>query len=165
MLQKTVSLYPAAGTPGTEVQVGTAVYTPVNYISDGTVKAGAFAFAGTTETNASGAAVPVADAKGSVLLGLVERAFTGVLDADEDGTLTYKAGLPVAIARRGDFYVAATGEATVGQAVLCAPSTGAVTYGAIGAANDTGWVVMTPAAGAGDVIVISNRGVQAVPAA
>ena len=165
MLQTTVSLYPAVGLPGAEVQPGSAVYTPINYVSDGTVKAGAFAFAGAAAVNAEGSAVPVAAAKGTVLLGLVERTLTNVLNANEDGSDVYKAGLPVAIARRGDFYVEATGEATVGQAVLCAPSTGAVTYGAIGATNDTGWVVMTPAAAQGDIIVISHRGVQAIPAA
>lgn len=165
MLQKSVNLYPAAGLPGTEVQVGTAVYTPLNYISDGTAKAGAFAFAGTTDVNTGGVAFPVASVKGTVLLGYVERTLTNALNIDEEGALVYKAGQPIAIARRGDYYHEATGAATVGQAVLCNPANGAVTYGDIGAANDTGWVVMTPAADAGELIVISNRGVDRVPAA
>ena len=158
-MQKTVNLYPAIGLPGVEVQTGTAVYTPFNYISDGTVAAGSFAFEGTA-TDEKGVAFPVASAKGTTLIGFVERVFTNILNADEDGTLTYKAGQPLAIARRGDFYHAATGAATVGQAVICNPATGAVTYGTVGAANDTGWVVMTAATDAGDVIVISHRGLQ-----
>lgn len=161
-MQKKVNLYPAAGLPGQEVAVDTAVYTPFNYISDGTVKAGSFAFAGSTDD--TGSAVPVASAKGTgSVLGLVERTFTGVLDADEDGSEIYKKGAELTIARRGDYYVAATGAATVGQSVLCNPTTGAVTYGDAGATNDTGWVVMTAATAAGDIIVISNRGIDVKP--
>lgn len=161
-MQKKVNLYPAIGLPGQEVAVDTAVYTPINYVSDGTVAAGAFAFAGQA---ASGSAVPmpVASAKGTVLLGLVERTFTGMLMPAEDGTEVYPQGAEVTIARRGDFYVAATGAATVGKAVLCDPATGKVTYGDLGAANDTGWVVMTEAANEGDIIVISHRGVSVTP--
>lgn len=153
-----VNLYPVAGLSGQEVAVGTAVYTPINYLSDGTAAAGSFAFAGTA---ASGTAVAFSTAslKGTgKVLGLVERTFTGALASDEDGTLTYANGDELTIARRGDYYVSATGAATVGQAVLCDPSDGKVTYGTAGAANDTGWVVMTPAAAEGDMIIISNRG-------
>ena len=58
---------------------------------------------------------------------------------------------------RGDFYVEAAGEATVGQAVLCNPADGAVSYGTVGSENDTGWVVVTAAKAQGDIIIISRR--------
>ena len=73
-------------------------------------------------------------------------------------------GFEVTIAVRGDYYVAATGAATVGQSVLCDPASGTVTYGDAGATNDTGWVVMTAAKQAGDIIIISNRGLAIKPA-
>ena len=156
-MQKKVGLYPAVGLDGQEVAVGTAVYTPQNYISDGTVSAGGFAFAGSTTD--SGEAFPIASAKGTgTVIGLVERTLTGALGLGEDGSLVYPKGAQITIARRGDFYHTATGAATVGQAVLCDPATGDVTYGTAGAENDTGWVVMTAATAEGDVIVISNRG-------
>lgn len=162
-MQKKVGLYPAVGLDGQEVAVGSAVYTPQNYVSDGTVAAGGFAFAGTTSD--SGESFPIASATGTgTVIGLVERVVTGALGLGEDGSLVYPKGSEVTIARRGDFYHTATGAATVGQAVLCNPATGAVTYGTAGATNDTGWVVMTAATAKGDVIVISNRGVSVIPA-
>lgn len=158
-MQKKVNLYPVAGLPGQEVAAHSAVYTPINYLSDGTVAAGSFAFAGSTSDD--GAAFPIASAKGTgEVIGLVERTLTGALASTEEGTEIYPSGAELTIARRGDYYVAATGAATVGQAVLCDPATGDVSYGAAGAANDTGWVVMTAAAAEGDIIVISNRGVS-----
>lgn len=162
-MQKKVNLYPVVGLEGQEVAVGTAIYTPQNFISDGTVAAGGFAFIGTTTD--SGEAFPIASATGTgTVIGYVERNMIGSLTVGEDGTLIYPKGVGLTIARRGDYYHVATGEATVGQAVLCDPATGAVTYGTAGATNDTGWVVMTAATAKGDVIVISNRGVGITPA-
>ena len=40
-----------------------------------------------------------------------------------------------------------------------------MTYGTAGSTNDTGWVVMTEAKNAGDIIIISNRGVSVASAA
>lgn len=167
-MQTTVNTYPAVGLPGQEVNVHTAVYTPFNYLSDGTVAAGSFAFLGTNTDENGGVVYPLASSKGTgTVIGLVERVFDGILNtvADESGTLIYPKGFAVTIAVRGDYYVAATGAATVGQSVLCNPANGAVTYGTAGAANDTGWVVMTAAKNAGDMIIISNRGVGITPAA
>ena len=52
--------------------------------------------------------------------------------------------------------------ATEGQSVLCDPATGAVTYGAAGAENDTGWIVILPAglasAAEGDVVIYQRIG-------
>ena len=44
-LQKTVNNSPAIGLSGQPVVLGQSVYTTMNFMSDGTVKAGAFAFA------------------------------------------------------------------------------------------------------------------------
>ena len=167
-MQTTVNTYPAVGLPGQEVNVHTAVYTPINYLSDGTVAAGSFAFLGTNADENGGVVYPLASAKGTgTVIGLVERTFTGVLDTvdDESGTLIYPKGFAVTIAVRGDYYVAAAAAATVGQSVLCDPSNGTVTYGTAGSTNDTGWVVMTAAKAKGDMIIISNRGVGITPAA
>ena len=164
-MQKTVNLYPAVGVPGQEVNVHTAIFTPFNYISDGTAAAGSFVFV-KENTDDTGVVYPLASATGSgTVIGLVENTFTGTLAYNQDGTLIYPQGANLTIAVRGDYYVAASGAATVGQAVLCNPASGAITYGTPGTANDTGWVVMTPATNAGDIIIISNRGVGITPAA
>ena len=68
-MQKTVNLYPSVGLPGQEVAAHTAVYTPLNYLSDGTAAAGKFVFEGTSDKK--GVAFPVASAKGTTLVGLV----------------------------------------------------------------------------------------------
>lgn len=164
-MQKTVNLYPAVGVPGQEVNVHTAIYTPFNYISDGTAAAGSFVFV-KANTDDTGVVYPLASATGTgTVIGLVENTFTGTLAYNQDGTLIYPQGANLTIAVRGDYYVAASGAATVGQAVLCNPASGAITYGTPRTANDTGWVVMTPATNAGDIIIISNRGVGITPAA
>ncbi len=156
-MQKSVNLYPAIGVPGQEVAAKSAVYTPQNFISDGTAAAGSFVFA--AEAEGKGVAFPVASAKGEgECLGLCERVFSGVLAFDENGTMVYPKGHALTIATRGDYYVSATGVAQVGQAVLCDPATGEVTYGNAGDQNDTGWKVVTEAKGADDIIIISNRG-------
>lgn len=159
-MQTSVNLYPAIGKPGQEVTVGTAAYTPVNYLSDGTVLAGAFAFAKESEAQVY-ALNPVASATGKAgdkVLGFVVAEFTSAIPMGASATMGYPQGFGVTIARRGDFYALATGAVTVGKAVLCDPTTGAITYGEPDAANDTGWRVMTAAQDAGEVIIISHRG-------
>ena len=96
-------------------------------------------------------------AKGTTLVGLVERTFTAAVPCGVDGSEAYPNGAELTIAVRGDFYVEAAGEATVGQAVLCNPADGAVSYGTVGSENDTGWVVVTAAKDQGDIIIISRR--------
>lgn len=150
-MQKTVNLYPSVGLPGQEVAAHTAVYTPLNYLSDGTAAAGKFVFEGTSDKKG------VASAKGTTLVGLVERTFTAAVPCGVDGSEAYPNGAELTIAVRGDFYVEAAGEATVGQAVLCNPADGAVSYGTVGSENDTGWVVVTAAKAQGDIIIISRR--------
>ena len=55
-LQKTVNNSPAIGLNGQPVVLGQSVYTTMNFMSDGNVKAGAFAFAPSAATTLS---VPV----------------------------------------------------------------------------------------------------------
>ena len=49
-LQKTVNNSPAIGLGGQPVVLGQSVYTTMNFMSDGNVKAGAFAFAPSAAT-------------------------------------------------------------------------------------------------------------------
>lgn len=160
-MQKTVNLYPSVGLPGQEAAAHTAAYTPLNYLSDGTAAAGKFVFKGTFDKKVvvSPVAFPVASAKGTTLVGLVERTFTAAVPCGVAGSEAYPNGAELTIAVRGDFYVEATGPATVGQAVFCNPADGSVSYGTVGSdsGTDTGWVVVTAANGKGDIIIISRR--------
>ena len=157
--QKSVKLYPAVGVPGQEVNPGQAIYTAENFISDGTLTAGGFAFA-----KASNGDVKTASATGTGKpLGLVERNGVSVITNPlTEATNVYGAGISAPIALRGQFYASASGAVTEGQSVLCDPATGKVTYGASGAANDTGWVVILPAglasAAEGDVVIYQRIG-------
>lgn len=170
--QKTVTMTPGIGTPGSEVNVGQAVYTPFQYISDGTVAAGTFAFAVDLEEGASEYAMNSASAKGSAgdkPLGFVERNVIGIItDVTKEGTEVYAKGQGLAIAQRGQFYAVAAAAATEGQSVLCDPTTGTITYGAAAATNDTGWVVRLPRGvvevAKGDIVIYENLGVGITPA-
>lgn len=168
--QKKVELTTAIGTPGLEVNPGQAVYTAFNYVSDGTVQAGTFAFAGTVTGNGEKFGVAsFKTASGGALLGFVERNLTSALTPLEDGSNVYSAGIGLNIAKRGQFYAVASAAATAGQAVLCDPTTGAVTYGTAGATNDTGWTVVLPqgvtTVAKGDLVIYENLGVSVTPAA
>jgi hypothetical protein len=167
MLQKSVGLYPAIGIPGQQVAFNQAVYTPQNYLSDGTVQCGGFAFAVAASTIGTAVKFPIASLKGSAgakPIGFVERTFTASIELGTDTPDIYPKGAELTIAVRGDYYIVAPAAATIGQAVLCDPTTGAITFGAAGAANDTGWTVQTAGA-KGDTIIISNHGLGYQPAA
>lgn len=167
MLQKSVGLYPAIGIPGQQVAFNQAVYTPQNYLSDGTVQCGGFAFAVAASTPGTAVKFPIASLKGSAgakPIGFVERTFTASIELGTDTPDIYPKGAELTIAVRGDYYIVAPAAATIGQAVLCDPTTGAITFGAAGAANDTGWTVQTAGA-KGDTIIISNHGLGYQPAA
>lgn len=167
MLQKSVGLYPAIGIPGQQVAFNQAVYTPQNYLSDGTVQCGGFAFAVAASTTGTAVKFPIASLKGSAgakPIGFVERTFTASIELGTDTPDIYPKGAELTIAVRGDYYIVAPAAATIGQAVLCDPTTGAITFGAAGAANDTGWTVQTAVA-KGDTIIISNHGLGYQPAA
>ena len=170
--QKVVNTDPAIATPGLEVNPGQAVYTAFNFVSDGTVEAGGFAFAVALEeggASAMNAASKKASA-GAKVLGFVERNLIGTITNPlVSATNVYPKGTGLPIAIRGQFYAIATGAATEGQSVLCDPTTGAVTYGTAGTANDTGWVVRLPRGveevASGDIVIYENFGVSIASAA
>lgn len=171
--QKTINLDPAIGMPGAEVNPGQAVYTAFNFVSDGTVRAGTFAFAKTLDSNGypitkMNQASATSDS-GAKVLGFVERNLIGnLISPFVEASDVYSAGLGLPIAIRGQFYAIASGAAQAGQSVLCDPATGNVTYGAAGAANDTGWVVKFPRGvsevAEGDLVIYENFGVSVAAA-
>ena len=165
--QKTINLDPAIGMPGAEVNPGQAVYTAFNFVSDGTVRAGTFAFAKTLDSNGYPITkmnqASATSQTGAKVLGFVERNLIGNLISPlVEASDVYSAGLGLAIAIRGQFYAIASGAAQAGQSVLCDPATGEVTYGAAGADNDTGWVVKFPRGvsevAEGDLVIYENFG-------
>lgn len=159
-LQKTVSLYPALGVAGQPVTTEQCVYTPLNYLSDGTAKAGSFAFASSSSENTGGVAQMFAGATGTANtkpLGLVERVLDGYLNFDESGSLVYKEGLAVKVAVQGDYVIEATGAASVGASVFVNPTDGSIAFATGEGLVDTGWIVKTAASASGDLIVISNH--------
>ena len=162
-LQKNVGLVPAIGIPGQEVVVGQAVYLSHNPLSDGTVKAGAFAFKGTA--SGDGEVFGHASATGSVLLGFVER----VVDASipniyDSATAVYPAGAEVTVAIRGQFYTNAPNAISAdGLKVWVNGTTGAIRVGAEESGSteiDTGWVCKIPNGGTSaakdDVVIIEK---------
>ena len=134
--QAAVKTDPAIGIPGQEVNPRPAVYTAFNFVSDGTVPAGGFAFA--------------------VALNGTSQTEQNVLSAKAEA-----GAKPVGFVERD---VIATGAATEGQSVLCDPTTGKVTYGTAGATNDTGWTVVFPRGvktiAEGDTVIYQNFGVD-----
>lgn len=160
-----VKLNPCIAVPGQEAVPHSAVYHPVNVITDGSLGAGEFAFiAEGHEPKGAFDPLMVSNKGKGAPLGLVPRTIVAGIDPLGDAA-KYNVGQEIGIARRGDFYIAATGKATVGQAVKCDPSNGKVSFGKTGEANDTGWVVMTAAEKEGDLIIISNRGIAVAPQA
>lgn len=170
--QKVVNTDPAIATPGLEVNPGQAVYSAFNYISDGTVEAGTFAFA-VALAEGGPVAMNVASKKasaGAKVLGFVERNLVGTLvNPLTSATNVYPKGTGLPIAIRGQFYAIASAAATDGQSVLCDPTSGAITYGTAGTENDTGWVVRLPRgvkdATTGDVVIYENFGITVAGAA
>ncbi len=144
------SVAPAvAGDPATPDQ---AVYTPVNFIAEGSVTVGNFAFAGTNAGQAK--------STGSTILGIVQRNL-GYFNYNltSAGTLQVPDGSALQIAVRGDFWVKTLTAATVGQAVFVSTTDGSVKTAASGSSVsgsvETTWRVKTAGA-ANDLIIISN---------
>ena len=163
-LQKSVGLIPAIGVEGQEVVVGQAVYLAFNPLSDGTVKAGAFAFKGTASGN--GEEFGYASATGSALLGFVERVVDASIPNIKDAfTGVYPAGFKVTVAIRGQFYAKAPSAISAdGLKVYVDGTTGAVTVAAApesgSDAIDTGWVCRIPNGGTsaakGDTVIFEK---------
>lgn len=147
-----ISNMPAFGTDGQELNSGLTVYQPIGYISDGSLKFGRFAFPVAETGDLKKAGLKKAGAK---VLGLVAANLAHQYQLEDDHTVI-PAGQHAAIAMRGEFWITAPATATVGQAVLCDPATGDITFGEKGAANDTGWAVLQ-GGNEGAMIIISNR--------
>lgn len=155
---------PARGAPGQLINPDSLVTTALNYISDGSLEPGGFAFA----------EAPVADRdmsyaykskSGGQLLGIVVRTDTGAFDLPTySAAKAYHKGASVTIAARGQIEakVPSGQTPTQGQAVLCDPATGAVTYGNKGDPNDTGWRVIffhgQASANEDDLVIYENLG-------
>lgn len=157
---------PARGLPGMNVNPSALVTTAFNYLSDGNLEPGGFAF----EAAPTGQDVCFAykAKEGGYLLGMVVRSNTGQFNLPEvSSSGTYHMGASVTIAVRGQIeaVVPAGQTPTFKQAVLCDPATGAVTYGKAGDPNDTGWDVRffpgQSSAQAGDLVIYENWGLRA----
>lgn len=164
--QAVVKTDPAVGIAGQEVNPKQAVYTAFNYVSDGTVQAGTFCFATALKDNVTGETniVSLKGTSGAKPVGFVERdVIASIPTLTADASQVYPQGACPPIAIRGQFYAVATGAVTEGQSVLCDPATGAITYGAAGTTNDTGWRVIFPrgvkSAAKDDVVIYQNFGV------
>lgn len=163
-LQKIVGALAALGIAGQEVVPGQAKYLHYNPLSDGTVKAGTFAFKGSA--TGDGEEFGFASAKGAdgeVPLGFVERVVgENLMQVTDTATVTYQKGNAVTVAVGGQFYATAAAAVTDGQKVLIKPADGTIAYGASAGTGqvDTGWVVRLPQGGASaakDEIVIYER--------
>ena len=157
-LQKTVNNSPAIGLGGQPVVLGQSVYTTMNFMSDGNVKAGAFAFAPSAATTfPDNIKTEYVTNKGTAVIGFVERNFVGTGASSE----VYAKGVVLNIAIRGDYYLVAPAGTTPtkGYKVITTDATGAISFAASASTGetDTGWVV-TEGGSAGDTIVISNHG-------
>lgn len=155
---------PARGLPGMSVNKDTQVTTALNYLSDGTVEPGGFAFTGAPVEGQDICFASKAKSGGH-LLGIVLRTEVGTFDSPTyTHASTYQKGAPLTILVRGQVHATVpSGQTpTFGQAVLCDPATGAVTYGANGDANDTGWNVLffhgQASAAEGDLVIYENLG-------
>lgn len=165
--QAVVKTDPAVGIAGQEVNPKQAVYTAFNYVSDGTVQAGAFCFATALEGDVTGK-TDVVSLKGTSdakLVGFVERDVIATIPTlTADASQVYPKGVCPPIAIRGQFYAVATGTVAEGQSVLCDPATGAITYGDANAANNTGWRVVFPRGvktiAGGDTVIYQNFGLD-----
>ncbi len=164
-LQSTTNTAIAVGIPGQEVTHGQSVYLPYQVISDGTVKPGAFAFAGTsTDTTGEEFAYATFTLSASdTPLGFVERVVDqAIASALSDAQEVYPAGTAATIAIRGQYYIKAPNSCTAGQKVCVEFTTGdiVVADSASDGEVDTGWTVRIPNGGAsaseGDLIIIER---------
>ncbi len=155
---------PARGAPGQLINPDSLVTTALNYISDGGLEPGCFAFS----------EAPIEDRdmsyaykskSGGQLLGIVVRTATSAFELPtHSAAKVYHRGASVTIAARGQIEaeVPEGQTPTQGQAVLCDPATGEVTYGNKGDPNDTGWHVIffhgQASASEGDLVIYENLG-------
>ena len=158
--QTVVNTYPEAGVPGQEVTATNAVYSPYNYISDGTAEAGAFAYKGSVTDAATAQEYAVATKTGTGttdLIGFVGRDVIASLnDPLNEGTNIYPVGVGLNIAERGAFYAEAAADIE-SEGVYVLVNDGTVTYGSSGDTGDTGWIVRfvqgKTSASSGDIVI------------
>lgn len=159
-MQKSVDLVVKKGFDGQRVTTDQNIYTCENYLSDGTVKAGAFAFKGSASGN--GEQFGVVSATGTDLVGFVERVVDASIAPTVEATDVYPSGFPVLVALKGQFYVTANTTVSAGMLVLVKGDTGAITFASQTSEGliDTGFKVVIPdgktSANNGDVIVIEK---------
>ena len=159
-MQKSVDLVVKKGFDGQRVTTDQNIYTCENYLSNGTVKAGAFAFKGSATGN--GEQMGVVSATGTVLVGFVERVVDASIAPTVEATDVYPSGFPVAVALKGQFYVTANTTVSAGMLVLVKGDTGAISFASQTSEGliDTGFKVALPdgktSANNGDVIVIEK---------
>lgn len=147
--QKVVNRYRAAGVAGQAATPDQSIYTAKNYLSDGTVQVGCFAFAGEDEGTAA--------ASGSSLLGLVERNVVyPIYDVSDTAMTVPPKSCALTIAVRGDYYVESTTAASVGDAVYASSTDGSISCGS--GDVETGWIVKDAleAGDTGGLVLISN---------
>lgn len=159
-MQKSVDLVVKKGFDGQRVTTDQNIYTCENYLSDGTVKAGAFAFKGSATGN--GEQFGVVSATGTALVGFVERVVDASIAPTVEATDVYPSGFPVAVALKGQFYVTANTTVSAGMSVFVKGDTGAISFASQTSDGliDTGFKVVLPdgktSANNGDVIVIEK---------
>lgn len=124
---------PKPGLPGQPLNPYAMAISAASYQFDGTLKPGDFAFASPEK----GQVNHLASKTGSHLLGIV-------VSIMGETTIT----------AQGSIWASVPDGQTpsFGQAVLCDPATGEVTYGEAGDPNDTGWKVLSCDQGNGLVI-------------
>lgn len=160
-LQKSVSLYPAAGFAGQEVVTGQAVYAAFNPLSDGTVESGGFAF---IKENDGAVTVSKTGSTGDIPVGIVERILDNtIVDVTADSSVVYPEGAVVTIAIRGQFYIKAPAAGKSGQKISIDPTTGALTFeDTVSSGSDTGWTVVAQGGAksfvADDIVIAQNFG-------
>lgn len=159
-MQKNVNLVVKKGFDGQRATTNQNFYTCENYLSDGTVKAGTFAFKGSASGN--GEQMGVVSATGSALVGFVERVVDASIAPTVEATDVYPSGFPVLVALKGQFYVTATANVSAGMLVLVDGATGAISFASQTSEGliDTGFKVVIPdgktSASNGDIIVIEK---------
>ena len=154
-LQSQVQLYTCEGVAGDPATPDQAVYTPINYIAgSGGVDAGKFAF-----PHVSSGGIAVAAGAGAPL-GIVQRnlSYPNYVMTSE-GTLHIGEGENLTIAVKGDFWMVAPSNATVGQKVFVDNTSGTVSLNSAGAtvsgSTETSWTVKTPVT-SGGMMIVSN---------
>lgn len=148
--QTQVNAYRAVGVAGQAATPDQSIYTPINYLSDGTAKVGCFAFL--TEGNTAGCA-------GSDVLGLVERNIVyPIYDVSSSSLETVPQGYALTIAVKGDYYVESTTTAAVGDVVYVSSTDGSISCGS--GDVETSWIVKDAldAGSAAGLVLISNWG-------